>query len=81
LTDAPSPAKRPQAHSEVFRTLWRRVADPFAFVGDDGGAGGYVERPSLRFDPEQAAQDDGEFVELGRLAGSTQPAGWPCARR
>jgi len=47
--------------------LWRRVRT-IRLCGDDGGAGGYVERPSLRFDPEQAAQDDGEFVELGRLA-------------
>ena len=66
--------ERWQAHGDVFRALRCRVADPFAFVRDDGGAGGDFERAGVRLDAEQAAEDDGEFVELGRLAGF-DPAG------
>ena len=37
------------------------VADPFAFVRDDGGAGSDFEFAGLRFDVERAAEDDGEL--------------------
>lgn len=45
------------------------VADPLAGMGDDGLAGVHVEYAALMFDTQHASNDDGDFLELGTLAG------------
>ena len=46
----------------------RAVAHPFAGRGDDRLAGGDVEDAALVLDAQDAAQHDGDFLELGPLS-------------
>src|SRR5690348_12659695 len=60
-----------EADGDVLGSVGRRraVADPFAEVGDDGLAGVDVDCSMARFDVQRSAEDDGELVEFGLLAG------------
>src|SRR5438477_10443963 len=65
------------ANGDVFGAVGSRraVAHPFAATRNDGLAGFNIEHALLRFDPERAAQDQGELIEVRLLAG-LGPARW-----
>ena len=74
--------ERGKTDGNVFGAAFVRsgVPDPFCGVGDDGLAGGYVERGGLSFrisvfDAQHTFQHDSEFVELGSLAGFNPSSG------
>ena len=63
---ARTPADRPRRTRR--RRIGRAVADPLAGRGDDRLAGAHVEGAALVLDADHAAQDDGDFLEVGSLS-------------